>query len=129
MKRILFVCIENSNRSQMAEAFGKIHGNGVVEVYSAGSKASGKVNPRAIEFMAELDYDLSTHVSQHIDTIPAGEWEYVVSMGCGDDCPYVPAKVREDWQIPDPKHRSAEEFRVIRDFIGIKVRELIDKLS
>lgn len=129
MKRVLFVCIENSNRSQMAEAFAKIYGNGKVEAYSAGSKASGKVNPRAIEFMAELGYDLSTHRSEHIDNIPAGEWEYVISMGCGDDCPFVPAKVREDWQIPDPKNRSAEEFRIIRDFIGIKVRELIDKLS
>lgn len=129
MKKVLFVCIENSNRSQMAEAFGRMQGNGIIEAYSAGSKASGVINPKAIEAMSEVGYDLSKHASESVDKFKDNDFEYVVSMGCGDDCPFVPARVREDWLIPDPKHLSKKEFNVIRDYIEIKVKELIDKLS
>lgn len=128
-KNILFVCIENSNRSQMAEAFGHIHKIEGVNVFSAGSKPSGKVNPKAIEAMSEVGYDLSKHISVTVDDFRDMQFEYVISMGCGDDCPYLPAQVREDWLIPDPKHLSKKEFNIIRDYIEIKVKELMGKLA
>ncbi len=128
MKKLLFVCVENSNRSQMAEAFGKIHGGEEFLCYSAGSRPSGKVNPMAIEAMDELDYDLNIHESLPLSTIEGMEFEAVISMGCGEDCPFVPSKLREDWGIPDPKHLSPKEYRLIRDYIGIKVRLLIESL-
>jgi len=126
--RILFVCIENSNRSQMAEAFARMHGGDRVEVYSSGSRPSGKVNPRAIEFMKEVGYDLSTHGSKSLDEIPSGEYAVAVTMGCGDACPMVRALRREEWQIPDPKELPPDEFRRIRDLIERKVTELLAAL-
>ncbi|MBI3753834.1 MAG: arsenate reductase ArsC [Deltaproteobacteria bacterium] len=128
MKKILFVCVENSNRSQMAEAFAKIHGKGIVEAYSAGSKPSGKVNPKAIEAMREISYDLTTHESKSLDDISRERFEYVVSMGCGDNCPFVPAKNRINWDIPDPKHLDKDEFRKVRNLIEEKVKELLEKI-
>ena len=91
-KRVLFVCVENSNRSQMAEAFARIHGGDLFEAYSAGSRPSGKVNPRAVEFMNEVGYDLTTHGSKSLEEIPTGENDTAVTMGCGDACPLVRAK-------------------------------------
>ncbi len=129
MKKVLFVCVENSNRSQMAEAFAKIHGKGKVEAYSSGSRPSGKVNPKAIEAMKELGYDLTTHSSKSLDEIPDVEYDFVATMGCGDECPFVRAKIREDWQIPDPKHLEPEEFRKVRDLIEQKVKEMLEKLG
>ena len=129
MKKVLFVCIENSNRSQMAEAFAKIHGKGKVEAYSSGSRPSGKVNPKAIDAMKELGYDLTTHSSKSLDEIPDVEYDFVATMGCGDECPFVRAKMREDWQIPDPKHLEPEEFRKVRDLIEQKVKEMLEKLG
>jgi arsenate reductase (thioredoxin) len=129
MKRILFVCIENSNRSQMAQAFGKIYGEGKIESYSAGSRPSGKVNPKAVAAMKELGYDLSLHESKSLQEIPEGEYEYVITMGCGDTCPWMPAKHREDWAIPDPRDMEPDEFRKVRDMIGEKVRDLVRKIK
>ena len=129
MKKILFVCVENSNRSQMAQAFAKIHGAGKVEAFSAGSRPSGRVNPKAIESMKELDYDLSTHVSKGLDEFNGTEIDVAVTMGCGDECPLVKAKAREEWQIPDPREMSPEEFRQVRDLISRKVRDLVSKLN
>jgi arsenate reductase len=128
-KRVLFVCIENSCRSQIAEAFSKIHGAGKIETYSSGSKPSGKVNPRAIEFMAELGYDLSKHCSKSLTEIPQVEYDYAITMGCGDECPLVRAKSRADWGIPDPKNLPPEEFRKIRALIESKVKALIENLD
>jgi len=127
-KRVLFVCVENSNRSQMAEAFAHIHGAGRVEAYSAGSRPSGRVNPRAVEFMKEVGYDLSQHRSKGLTDIPDVEYDVAVTMGCGDSCPLVRAKRREDWSIPDPKEMPAEEFRAVRDLIEMKVKGLIAEL-
>lgn len=129
MKKLLFVCIENSNRSQIAEAFAKIHGQGLVEAYSAGSKPSGQVNPKAIEAMKEVGYDLSTHQSKSLDDIPRGEFEYVVSMGCGETCPWIPMRHRIEWDIPDPKNLDLDEFRKVRDLIEMKVKELMEKVN
>ena len=127
-KRILFVCVENSNRSQMAEAFARIHGSGKVEAHSAGSRPSGRVNPKAVEAMRELGYDLSTHTSKGLDAFNGTEVEVAVTMGCGDECPLVVAKRREDWQIPDPRDMTPDEFRGVRNLIEAKVKELLATL-
>ena len=128
MKRVLFVCIENSNRSQMAEAFARIHGGGAVEAYSSGSRPSGVVNPKAVGAMRELGYDLTAHGSKALTEIPDVEYDFVATMGCGDACPFVRAKRREDWQIPDPKHLEPDEFRKVRDLIERKVRAVLAEL-
>lgn len=124
-KKLLFVCIENSNRSQMSQAFARILGGDAVEAYSAGSKPSGVVNPKAIAAMAELGYDLSKHDSKSLNDIPDIEYDAVVTMGCGDACPFVKAKHRLDWQIPDPKHMPPDEFRKVRDYIKSQISELL----
>jgi protein-tyrosine-phosphatase len=127
-KRILFVCIENSNRSQMAEAFARMHGSEKVEAYSAGSRPSGVVNPQVIVAMQEKGYDLTPHRSKTLEEIPAGEYEVAVSMGCGDACPLVHAKRRVEWEIPDPKILPPDEFRSVRDLIERQVIELLGAL-
>ncbi|MEZ6142320.1 MAG: arsenate reductase ArsC [Zavarzinella sp.] len=129
MKSILFVCIENSNRSQMAEAFARIHGGDQIAAHSAGSKPSGKVNPRAIQFMAEKGYDLSVHGSKALDQFNGTEITVAVTMGCGDYCPLVKAERREEWNIPDPKELPDDEFRKIRDLIEEKVKLLIAEIQ
>jgi protein-tyrosine-phosphatase len=126
MKRVLFACVENSNRSQMAEAFARMHGGDRVEAYSAGSRPSGRVNPEAIEAMRERGYDLSQHHSKSLDDLPKVEFDAAVTMGCGDACPMVRAKQRIDWQIPDPRNMPPEEFRQVRDLIEAKVKELLE---
>jgi protein-tyrosine-phosphatase len=126
-KRVLFVCVENANRSQMAEAFARIHGGDGVEAMSAGSAPSGVINPKAVRFMAELGYDLATHASKSLDGID-GAFDAVVTMGCGDRCPWIPAARREDWTLPDPKHLDDDGYRAVRDEIGARVRRLLDAL-
>ena len=128
-KKLLFVCVENSNRSQMSQAFASIHGGENVEAYSAGSKPSGIVNPKAIAAMKELGYDLSTHESKSLQEVePFAPFDAVVTMGCGDACPWMPAKRFVDWQIPDPKHMEPAEFNQVRDLISEKVKQLIAEL-
>src|SRR5215470_14791280 len=110
-KKILFVCVENSNRSQMSEAFAKLYGGTKFESYSAGSKPSGKINPKAIAAMNELGYDLRMHQSKSLQEVEQyAPFDAVVTMGCGDACPWMPAKVFLDWEIPDPKNMNEEEF-------------------
>ena len=128
-KRVLFVCVENSCRSQIAEAFARMHGQGIVEPYSAGSLPSGQVNPKAIESLAEVGYDLTTHHSKSLSDIVQGEYDIVVTMGCGDACPMVRGRMREDWSIPDPKGMPMHEFKVVRDLIENKVKEPIRKVG
>lgn len=127
MSRILFVCIENSNRSQMAEAFARLHGGDRVQAFSAGSRPSGRINPKAVRFMAELGYDLSAHASKSLDDVE-GEFDAVVTMGCGDECPWIPAKRREDWALPDPRDMDDDGYRAVRDDIGRRVKALLDSL-
>lgn len=119
--KAVFVCVENSNRSQMAEAFARMAG---IDASSAGSRPSGKVNPKAIEAMKELGYDLTTHYSKSLDELPDEAFDVAVTMGCGDQCPHLKAARREDWAIPDPKEMAPEQFREVRDLIGKKVKEL-----
>lgn len=128
-KRVLFVCVENANRSQMAEAFARLHGGGKVEPYSAGSRPSGKVNSRAIQFMREVGYDLSNHDSKSLDQFNEAEIDVAVTMGCGDACPLVRARCREEWNIPDPKELPDDEFRKIRDLIEQKIKDLLARLA
>lgn len=129
LPKVLFVCVENSNRSQMAEAFARMHGTGLVEAFSAGSRPSGKVNPRAIAAMRERGYDLTTHTSTGLDDIPKGEYAAVVTMGCGDACPFVPAARREDWALPDPREMAPVEFNAVRDDIERRVKALLADLG
>lgn len=128
-KKILFVCIENSNRSQMSQAFARIHGGDAIKAFSAGSRPSGIVNLKAIAAMEELGYDLSQHDSKSLDQVKSyAPFDAVVTMGCGDACPWMPAKMFVDWEIPDPKNMEPEAFKQVRDLIGRKVEELINEL-
>ena len=128
MKRVIFVCIENSNRSQMAEAFARIHGDGKVEAFSAGSRPSGRVNPKAVAAMKEVGYDLTKHMSKGLQELAGIPFDVAVTMGCGDECPFIVAKRREDWQIPDPKNLSPEQFNEVRDQIEREVIDLLDNI-
>jgi len=128
-KKLLFVCVENSNRSQMSQAFAKMLGGENVEAYSAGSKPSGIVNPKAIAAMKELGYDLSEHDSKSLQEVEEyAPFDAVVTMGCGDACPWMPAKIFIDWEIPDPKHMEPKEFNKVRDYIREKVKELLESV-
>ncbi|MCI1711902.1 MAG: arsenate reductase ArsC [Chiayiivirga sp.] len=129
MKRVLFVCVENSNRSQMAEAFARLHGGADVDAHSAGSRPSGQINPKALRFMAELGYDLSTQCSKSLAEIDGLDFDAVITMGCGDNCPWVPAKRREDWALPDPRHFDDDGYRAVRDEISARVRALLRSLG
>lgn len=126
-KRVLFACVENSNRSQMAEAFARMHGADVIEAYSAGSRASGQVNPKAVAAMREKGYDLSAHRSKTMDEVPA-PFDYVITMGCGEECPFVATRRREDWELPDPKSMPPEAFNKVRDEIERRVLELVKEV-
>ena len=128
MTRVLFVCVENSNRSQMAEAFSRHHGTDVLHPWSAGSQPSGRVNPRAIQAMAERGIDLTHHTSKGLDDIPSEGWDYVITMGCGDVCPYVPAVASRDWDLPDPRHMDPDAFRGVRDAIESRVLDLLREI-
>lgn len=113
----------------MAEAFARHLGGDGVEAHSAGSRASGEVDRRAIAFMAELGLDLSSQRSTSVEEVPAHEYEAVVSMGCGDACPHVSARRRLEWEIPDPKDLPDPAFRRVRDRIQAAVAALIDGLT
>ncbi len=127
--RLLFVCVENSNRSQMAEAFARMHGGDRVVAASAGSRPSGKVNPKAIEAMVEHGYDLTTHESTGLDAVRGLAWDRVITMGCGDVCPWVPAERREDWALPDPRDLDAAGVRAVRNEIERRVLALLADLG
>jgi len=128
MKPVLFVCVENSNRSQMAEAFARMHGGHRVEAASAGSRPSGRINPKAVEAMKELGYDLTAHSSKGLEGFSGRAVDVAVTMGCGDECPLILTKQRVDWKIPDPRDMTPEQFRKVRNLIESKVKELIQTL-
>ena len=129
-KKLLFVCVENANRSQMSQAFARMLGGEKVEAYSAGSRPSGVVNPKAIAAMKELGYDLTSHDSKSLQEVEQfAPFDVVVTMGCGDACPWMPAKEFIDWQIPDPKHMEPAEFNTVRDYIRDQVKALLTKLA
>jgi len=128
LKRVLFVCVENSNRSQMAEAFARLYGGSEVAAYSAGSRPSGRVSPKAIAAMAERGIDLAGHASKGLEAVEQFAFDAVVTMGCGDACPHVRARIRDDWALADPRELDAEGVRGVRDEIERRVKELLARL-
>jgi len=129
MARVLFVCLHNAGRSQMSEALFSRAASGDHEARSAGTTPGDRVHPEVVEAMAELGIDLSTRVPAALTDADA-EWaDVVVTMGCGDECPYIPGKRYLDWELPDPKGRPLEEVRATREEIERRVVELVDELS
>ncbi|MBL8803040.1 MAG: arsenate reductase ArsC [Planctomycetes bacterium] len=122
--RVVFVCVENSCRSQMAEALARLHHADLLEAHSSGSRPSGVVNPKAIASLRKLGYDLTQHRSKPLAELPQVEWDWAITMGCGDECPNLRARQRADWGIPDPKHLEPAEFDAVRDDIARRVAEL-----
>lgn len=128
-KRVLFICNENCNRSQMAEAFARIFGAGQVEAYSAGCHPAEAVHPKAIAAMQELGYNLQHHVPKGLSEVPDVEYDVAVTMGCDEKRLLLKARQREDWKIPVPKGMPPEQFRAVRDQIGKNVKELLARLQ
>lgn len=127
-KKVAFVCVHNSCRSQMAEAWAKKLGSDILEVYSAGTEKYSEVKPLAVEVMEEVGVDMSGHHPKLLGDIPA-QVDILITMGCGVECPYVPCKHREDWGIEDPSGGPIEEYRKARDIIRQKVEELIERVK
>jgi len=125
--RVLFVCVENAGRSQMAEAFARLHGGNDLDAQSAGSRPCGVINPKAIVAMRDRGYDLTRHRSKSVDEI-RGPFDAVVTMGCGDACPMIQAGRRVDWDIPDPGGMDQSGVNEVRDTIEQKVTELLRSL-
>ena len=129
MKKVLFACVENSCRSQMAEGFANIHGTNVLMPFSAGSKASGELNNKAVVAMEEIGYDLKNHKSKGLDEFSDLKFDYLITLGCNDKCPNIETKLRKEWDIPDPKNMNLEDFFKVRDLIEKKVLSLIDLIG
>ncbi len=129
MARVLFVCLHNAGRSQMSEALFERAAARHHEARSAGTTPGERVHPEVVEAMNELGIDLSRRVPHKLSTADA-EWaDVVVTMGCGDECPYIPGKLYLDWELEDPKGRPLEEVRRTRDEIERRVTELIGELD
>lgn len=129
MATVLFVCVQNSCRSQMAEGFARALGKGIVEPYSAGSKPSGEVNEDAVTVMREKGIDISGQAPKGFSDLPVKQVDYLVTMGCHDVCPVFPAVKQLDWQLDDPVGRPLGEFRRVRDQIEQKVTALIGEIT
>ena len=129
MKTVLFVCIHNAGRSQMAAGFMEKLSNGKVTVLSAGSAPKDSINPMAIQAMAEVDIDIANNQPKILTTEAVQESDVVITMGCGDTCPFYPGKRYEDWVLDDPAGQSIEKVRIIRDQIKAKVEELLASLA
>lgn len=113
----------------MAQAFAKIDGSDIVEAFSGGADPSGNLNPKAIEAMKLVGYDLTTHYSKSTHDYDGISFEYVISMGCGDACPWVAANHRIEWDIPDPRNMNENEFLIVRDSIKEKVSNLLNEIG
>jgi arsenate reductase (thioredoxin) len=129
MARVLFVCVQNAGRSQMSTALFERATGGRHEARSAGTHPAEHVNPSVVEAMSELGIDISAKVPQRLERAQA-EWaDVVVTMGCGDECPYIPGKRYLDWELRDPKGLSLDEIRPIRDDIAERVENLVAELD
>jgi arsenate reductase len=128
MPGVLFLCVHNAGRSQMAVGFAREAGAGRVEVFSGGSEPAGAVNPAAVAVMAEVGIDIAGFVPQRFTDDLLARVDVVVTMGCGDTCPIVPGKRYVDWPLDDPKGRPVDEVRRIRDEIRALVEELVAQL-
>ncbi len=127
-KKILFVCVQNASRSQMAQGFAEAFGKRKVEVYSAGSRPASQINPLAIEVMKEKGIDLSGRRPKGLTDLPSVEMDYLITMGCEETCPAVPARKIIEWQIPDPKGKPIDEVRKIKDLLEAKVKKLLEEV-
>lgn len=128
MTGILFLCIHNAGRSQMAAGFARELSQGAVTILSGGSEPADSVNPVAVEVMREVDIDIAGYVPQKYNDELLHSVDVVVTMGCGDTCPYIPGKKYIDWPLDDPKGLPIEDVRVIRDQIRANVAELLAQL-
>jgi arsenate reductase len=126
--KVVFICVENAGRSQMAEAFAEALGRGLVEAYSAGSKPAIQVNPLVVEAMKEKGIDLSGKKTKGLNDLPPVEMDYLVTMGCEETCPAIPSRKIIEWQIPDPKGKPLDEVRRIRDLLEAKVKMLLEEV-
>ena len=129
MIKVLFACVENSCRSQMAEGFANIHGTNILVPFSAGSKASGEVNNKAVIAMGKIGYDLTEHKSKGLDEFSDLKFYYLITLGCNDKCPNIETKFRKEWDIPDPKNMNLKDFYKVRDLIEKRVLSLIDEID
>jgi protein-tyrosine-phosphatase len=127
--RLLFCCIENQCRSQMAQGFARLYGGDQVEAYSAGTRPSGRIHPKAVAAMRERGYDLEPHHSKALTDVPDIDFDALVTFGCADACAGVRARRREDWAMPVPKDLPPEEFRSVRDQIEAKVKDLLAEIK
>jgi protein-tyrosine-phosphatase len=126
---VLFVCVHNAGRSQMAAALLNHHAHGAVEVRSAGSAPANSINPAVGEVMAEVGIDLSQEQPKRLTTEAVEVSDVVITMGCGDACPVLPGKRYLDWELTDPAGKTPEEIRPILDEIDARVRRLLDELG
>ena len=129
MTRVLFVCVQNAGRSQMSEGLFELATDGRHEARSAGSSPAEHVHPEVVEAMGELGVDLAGRVPRRLDRADADWADVVVTMGCGDACPYVPGKRYVDWELPDPSGKSIDEVRAIRDEIASRIGALVRELD
>ncbi|RAN76304.1 heat-shock protein HtpX [Bacillus sp. SRB_336] len=125
---VLFVCVHNAGRSQMAAAYLTTLANGAIEVRSAGSEPAESVNPAAVAAMAEEGIDMSAEIPKVLTTDAVRESDVVITMGCGDTCPIFPGKRYEDWELEDPAGQGVDAVRPIRDDIKARIRGLISEL-
>jgi arsenate reductase (thioredoxin) len=129
MSRVLFVCVQNAGRSQIAQALFERTAEGRHEARSAGSRPAEHVHPEVVEVMRELDIDVAGRTPHSLEREDLDWADHVVTMGCGDECPIVPGKRYEDWELPDPAGRPLEEVRAIRDEIAVRVSSLVSELD
>lgn len=127
-KKVAFICVHNSCRSQMAEAWARKLGSDVLEVYSAGTEKYPEVKPLAVKAMEEVGIDMSGHHPKLLSDIPR-KVDYLITMGCNVECPYIPCNHREDWGLEDPSGRPIEEYRKTRELIREKVEDLIKRVN
>lgn len=126
---VLFLCVQNAGRSQMAEAFARELGGHIINAYSAGSNPASEINPIVKQCMEEIGIRILNQKPKGFKDLSIQVFDFVVNMGCGDTCPFYPSKEYIDWNIPDPKDKPIEEVRKIRDIIKEKVLDLISYLE
>jgi len=129
LKKIVFICVENARRSQMAQGFAEVFGGEKVEVYSAGSIPSSQIDPIVIEVMKEKGIDVSGRRPKGLNDLPPIEMDYLITMGCEETCPAISSKKIIEWNIPDPKGKSIDVFREVRDMIEDKIRVLLAQID